>query len=146
MDLLFSFLEPTRAHSALLASYFSKVVICPMLRKTVPLMNYVQAVFMIYVIAAIDSSQSVGFTPAQIAADRGHRPVSLILSNAHRAQNASNLVKVTVVVGLWGWTVVTLSIASLLMFIRCSSKDPGYVNMSGGIKNNVDADVCFLSD
>ncbi|PWA88848.1 SIT4 phosphatase-associated family protein [Artemisia annua] len=43
MNLLFSFLEPTRSHSALLAGYFSKVVICLMVRKTVPLMNYVQA-------------------------------------------------------------------------------------------------------
>ncbi|XP_019257086.1 PREDICTED: serine/threonine-protein phosphatase 6 regulatory subunit 3-like isoform X2 [Nicotiana attenuata] len=43
MNLLFSFLEPSRPHSALLAGYFSKVVICLMLRKTVPLMNYVQA-------------------------------------------------------------------------------------------------------
>ncbi|KAL7613213.1 hypothetical protein Lser_V15G08021 [Lactuca serriola] len=43
MNLLFSFLEPTRPHSALLAGYFSKVVICLMVRKTVPLMNYVQA-------------------------------------------------------------------------------------------------------
>ncbi|KVI09335.1 Armadillo-type fold [Cynara cardunculus var. scolymus] len=43
MNILFSFLEPTRPHSALLAGYFSKVVICLMLRKTVPLMNYVQA-------------------------------------------------------------------------------------------------------
>ncbi|CAI0397868.1 unnamed protein product [Linum tenue] len=43
MDLLFSFLEPERPHSALLAGYFSKVVVCLMLRKTVPLMNYVQA-------------------------------------------------------------------------------------------------------
>uniref|UniRef100_A0A5B7A8X9 Putative serine/threonine-protein phosphatase 6 regulatory subunit 3 isoform X3 n=2 Tax=Davidia involucrata TaxID=16924 RepID=A0A5B7A8X9_DAVIN len=43
MNLLFSFLEPNRPHSALLAGYFSKVVICLMLRKTVPLMNYVQA-------------------------------------------------------------------------------------------------------
>ncbi|KAJ9558882.1 hypothetical protein OSB04_013496 [Centaurea solstitialis] len=42
MNLLFSFLEPTRSHSALLAGYFSKVVVCLMLRKTVPLMNYVQ--------------------------------------------------------------------------------------------------------
>ncbi|CAK9143251.1 unnamed protein product [Ilex paraguariensis] len=42
MNLLFSFLEPNRTHSALLAGYFSKVVICLMLRKTVPLMNYVQ--------------------------------------------------------------------------------------------------------
>ncbi|TYH73691.1 hypothetical protein ES332_D05G346700v1 [Gossypium tomentosum] len=41
MNLLFS-LEPNRPHSALLAGYFSKVVVCLMLRKTVPLMNYVQ--------------------------------------------------------------------------------------------------------
>ncbi|XP_057526692.1 uncharacterized protein LOC130805885 [Amaranthus tricolor] len=43
MDLLFSFLVPERPHSASLAGYFSKVVVCLMLRKTVPLMNYVQA-------------------------------------------------------------------------------------------------------
>ncbi|XP_011040889.1 PREDICTED: serine/threonine-protein phosphatase 6 regulatory subunit 3 isoform X3 [Populus euphratica] len=43
MNLLFSFLEPNRTHSALLAGYFSKVVVCLMLRKTVSLMNYVQA-------------------------------------------------------------------------------------------------------
>ncbi|KAA8544056.1 hypothetical protein F0562_021767 [Nyssa sinensis] len=43
LNLLFSFLEPNRPHSAFLAGYFSKVVICLMLRKTVPLMNYVQA-------------------------------------------------------------------------------------------------------
>ncbi|KAL0436427.1 UNVERIFIED_CONTAM: Homeobox-leucine zipper protein REVOLUTA [Sesamum radiatum] len=43
MDLLFSFLEPNRHHGALLAGYFSKVVVCLMLRKTIPLMNYVKA-------------------------------------------------------------------------------------------------------
>ncbi|KAJ4979795.1 hypothetical protein NE237_010575 [Protea cynaroides] len=43
MNLLFSFLEPNRPHSALLAGYFSKVVVCLMVRKTVPLMNYIQA-------------------------------------------------------------------------------------------------------
>eukprot|EP00268_Persea_americana_P004482 TRINITY_DN1142_c0_g1_i1.p1 TRINITY_DN1142_c0_g1~~TRINITY_DN1142_c0_g1_i1.p1 ORF type:complete len:859 (-),score=207.16 TRINITY_DN1142_c0_g1_i1:383-2959(-) len=43
MDLLFSFLEPSRPHSTLLAGYFSKVVVCLMLRKTLPLMKYVQA-------------------------------------------------------------------------------------------------------
>ncbi|GAA0180034.1 phosphatase modulator [Lithospermum erythrorhizon] len=43
MDVLFSFLEPNRTHSALLAGYFSKVVICLMLRKAVSLVNYVQA-------------------------------------------------------------------------------------------------------
>ncbi|GAV67258.1 SAPS domain-containing protein [Cephalotus follicularis] len=43
MDLLFSFLEPKDTHSTLLAGYFSKVVICLLLRKTVPFMNYVRA-------------------------------------------------------------------------------------------------------
>ncbi|KAG8655250.1 serine/threonine-protein phosphatase 6 regulatory subunit 3 isoform X2 [Manihot esculenta] len=43
MNLLFSFLEPNRPHSAMLAGYFSKVVVCLMVRKTVPLMKYVQA-------------------------------------------------------------------------------------------------------
>ncbi|XP_042519140.1 serine/threonine-protein phosphatase 6 regulatory subunit 2-like [Macadamia integrifolia] len=43
MRLLFSFLEPNHPHSTLLAGYFSKVVICLMLRKTIPFMNYVQA-------------------------------------------------------------------------------------------------------
>ncbi|PIA41720.1 hypothetical protein AQUCO_02200265v1 [Aquilegia coerulea] len=43
MHLLFSFLEPNHSHITLLAGYFSKVVICLMLRKTVPFMNYVQA-------------------------------------------------------------------------------------------------------
>ncbi|XP_073058501.1 uncharacterized protein [Primulina eburnea] len=43
MDLLFSFLDSRRPHSTLLAGYFSKVVICLLLRKTTPLMNYIQA-------------------------------------------------------------------------------------------------------
>ncbi|RWR85822.1 serine/threonine-protein phosphatase 6 regulatory subunit 2 [Cinnamomum micranthum f. kanehirae] len=42
LHLLFSFLRPNRSHSTLLAGYFSKVVICLMLRKTVPFMNYVR--------------------------------------------------------------------------------------------------------
>lgn len=43
MNILFSFLESSRHHSALLAGYFSKVVVCLMVRKTIPLMNYVKA-------------------------------------------------------------------------------------------------------
>ncbi|KAF8048349.1 hypothetical protein N665_2556s0004 [Sinapis alba] len=42
MDLLFAFLEPNRPHSALLAGYFGKVVICLMIRKTAALMNYIK--------------------------------------------------------------------------------------------------------
>ncbi|KAI4368063.1 hypothetical protein MLD38_016669 [Melastoma candidum] len=43
MNLLFSFLEPNNPHSTQLAGYFSKVVVCLLLRKAVPLMNYIQA-------------------------------------------------------------------------------------------------------
>ncbi|XP_057432676.1 uncharacterized protein LOC130725468 [Lotus japonicus] len=43
MNLLFSFLESNHSHSNLLAGYFSKVVVCLLLRKTVPFMQYVQA-------------------------------------------------------------------------------------------------------
>ncbi|KAL3616840.1 hypothetical protein CASFOL_039234 [Castilleja foliolosa] len=43
MDLLFSFLDPEHPHSTQLAGYFSKVVICLLMRKTTPLMNYIQA-------------------------------------------------------------------------------------------------------
>ncbi|CAA6662442.1 unnamed protein product [Spirodela intermedia] len=43
MNLLFSFLDPSRPHSSLLAGYFSKVVVCLMLRKTKPFMSYIQA-------------------------------------------------------------------------------------------------------
>ncbi|KAI5068013.1 hypothetical protein GOP47_0016358 [Adiantum capillus-veneris] len=43
MDLLFSFLEPDRSHGTLLAGYFSKVVICLLLRKTAAVMRYLQA-------------------------------------------------------------------------------------------------------
>ncbi|XP_074272484.1 uncharacterized protein LOC141596280 [Silene latifolia] len=42
MKKLFSFLEPEHSHSTLLAGYFSKVVVCLLMRKTVELMNYIQ--------------------------------------------------------------------------------------------------------
>ncbi|KZV48807.1 serine/threonine-protein phosphatase 6 regulatory subunit 3 [Dorcoceras hygrometricum] len=42
MDLLFSFLDHDRSHTTLLAGYFSKVVVCLLLRKTTPLMSYIQ--------------------------------------------------------------------------------------------------------
>ncbi|KAL2970173.1 hypothetical protein AAZX31_15G123700 [Glycine max] len=43
INLLFSFLDLNHSHSNLLAGYFSKVVVCLLLRKTVPFMQYVQA-------------------------------------------------------------------------------------------------------
>ncbi|GLT26181.1 hypothetical protein SLA2020_012640 [Shorea laevis] len=43
MNLLFSFLDSKHSHSTLLAGYFSKVVICLLLRKMVPFMQYVKS-------------------------------------------------------------------------------------------------------
>ncbi|KAL1320592.1 uncharacterized protein [Arachis hypogaea] len=43
MTKLFSFLEPDHSHGNLLAGYFCKVVVCLLLRKTVPFVQYVQA-------------------------------------------------------------------------------------------------------
>ncbi|KAF3435835.1 hypothetical protein FNV43_RR22927 [Rhamnella rubrinervis] len=106
-----------------------------------------------------------GFTPIQLAFDKGHRHVALSLSKMQGAHNncckakfnsrkntdigyapillsiiillmvlflnsvvaAPNLSKVTAVIGLWAWTVVFLSVGSLISFYRCSSKDPGYI-------------------
>ncbi|KAK6284940.1 hypothetical protein POUND7_003892 [Theobroma cacao] len=42
MNLLFSFLDSNHSHSTLLAGYFSKVVICLLLRKTLPFMQYIK--------------------------------------------------------------------------------------------------------
>ncbi|XP_071719760.1 uncharacterized protein [Rutidosis leptorrhynchoides] len=43
MNLLFSFLEPEHPHNALLAGYFSKVVVSLLLRQSASLMSYIQA-------------------------------------------------------------------------------------------------------
>ncbi|KAK4802144.1 hypothetical protein SAY86_000347 [Trapa natans] len=43
MNLLFSFVEPKHSHGPLLAGYFSKVVICLLLRKPFLLMQYIRA-------------------------------------------------------------------------------------------------------
>ncbi|KAI3524263.1 hypothetical protein L1887_02916 [Cichorium endivia] len=71
----------------------------------------------------------------------GYAPILFCLIFVSTIIFINSVLLVTAVVGLWGWTAVSLSIASLLMFFRCSSKDPGYVNMSGGIKNNADVEI-----
>ncbi|WCJ18128.1 Ankyrin repeat family protein with DHHC zinc finger domain [Euphorbia peplus] len=40
---------------------------------------------------------------------------------------APNLPRVTAVVGIWGWVALSLSLVSLVMFYKCSSKDPGFI-------------------
>ncbi|XP_057976835.1 probable protein S-acyltransferase 23 [Malania oleifera] len=126
---------------------------------------------------------NAGFTPVQLASDKGHRHVAFFLSNAQRQHSkrwadqifsgkignigyahilfciviilmvlfinsvliAPNLPKVTAVVGLWGWMAVSLAIGSLIMFYRCSSKDPGYIKTSRGLVNRTDTEDPLLN-
>ncbi|KAF8404780.1 hypothetical protein HHK36_009669 [Tetracentron sinense] len=126
---------------------------------------------------------NAGFTPAQLASDKGHRHVAFYLSNAQRTHGnyfkdkfctgmmgntgyapillfivvslmvlfinsilaAPNLTKVTAVVGLWGWTAVSLAVCSLIMLYRCSSKDPGYIKNSGDLANYSDTEDPLLN-
>ncbi|KAI8026358.1 putative protein S-acyltransferase 23 [Camellia lanceoleosa] len=121
---------------------------------------------------------NAGFTPVQLASDKGHRHIALFLSNAQNALSkrwvdkvcigrlrdigyahilfclifintilfinsvlfAPDLPKVTAILGLWGWTAVSVVIAALMMFYRCSSKDPGYIKTSGGKGGHTDAE------
>ncbi|KAL0398268.1 UNVERIFIED_CONTAM: Serine/threonine-protein phosphatase 6 regulatory subunit [Sesamum radiatum] len=41
-------LDPERPHGTLLAGYFSKVVVCLLLRKTTPLMNYIRVSLILF--------------------------------------------------------------------------------------------------
>ncbi|PSS29241.1 Protein like [Actinidia chinensis var. chinensis] len=126
---------------------------------------------------------NAGFTPVQLASDKGHQHIALFLSNALRAQSkwwadkvcigrledvgyapilfgticinvilfinsvllAPDLPKVTAVVGLWGWMAVSVVVAALMMFYRCSSKDPGYLKTSGGVGGHTDAQDPLLN-
>ncbi|KAG7977313.1 hypothetical protein I3843_05G025700 [Carya illinoinensis] len=130
------------------------------------------------------AKDNAGFTPVQLASDKGHRHVALFLSNAQRTHSnnncvnklchgkmadigyapilfciiiilmvlfinsvlaAPNLTKVTAVVGLWGWTAVSLAIVSLIMFYKCSSKDPGYVKRQGDVGSHKDTEDLLLN-
>ncbi|XP_071721698.1 probable protein S-acyltransferase 23 [Rutidosis leptorrhynchoides] len=123
-----------------------------------------------------------GFTPAQLASDKGHRHFALFLSNAQRVHRnfcadkifggkvnvgyapilfsyivilviifinsilvAPSLTKVTAMVGLWGWTAVSLAVGALIMFYRCSSKDPGYIRRPGDLGDHKDSEDPLLN-
>ncbi|EXB51440.1 putative S-acyltransferase [Morus notabilis] len=126
---------------------------------------------------------NAGFTPVQLASDKGHRNIAFLLSNAQKAHNnwwrdkifsgkivnkgyapilsciivilmilfmnsvlaAPNLTKVTAVVGLWGWTAISLAVGALIMFYRCSSKDPGYIKRPGDLGSSADTEDALLN-
>ncbi|XP_051146879.1 probable protein S-acyltransferase 23 [Andrographis paniculata] len=121
--------------------------------------------------AELTVKDKAGYTPVELASDKGHRHIALFLSSALRSQSkhwkdricsgcggkagyapvlfslvvinvilfincvlfAPDLTKVTATVGLWGWTGVSLAVCALIMFVRCSSKDPGYIETRAGM-------------
>ncbi|XP_074580026.1 putative protein S-acyltransferase 23 isoform X1 [Curcuma longa] len=46
----------------------------------------------------------------------------------------------TTVVSLWGWIGVSSALISLIMFYRCSSKDPGYIKPNSGKSETHESD------
>ncbi|KAK4481944.1 hypothetical protein RD792_012857 [Penstemon davidsonii] len=78
-------------------------------------------------------TDNTGLTPAQLAADKNHRQVAFFLV-------APNLPRLTAGFGLFAWMGVFSATVGLFLFYRCSSKDPGYINInihdSGNMKDD----------
>ncbi|KAK7400412.1 hypothetical protein VNO78_11618 [Psophocarpus tetragonolobus] len=53
---------------------------------------------------------------------------------------APNLKKITAFVGIWAWMALSLAVAALIMFYRCSSKDPGYIKRPGDVGSQSDTE------
>ncbi|KAG2410029.1 protein S-acyltransferase [Vigna angularis] len=58
---------------------------------------------------------------------------------------APNLGKITATAGLWAWTALSLEAAALIMFYRCSSKDPGYIKRLGDLGTQSDTEDPLLN-
>ncbi|XP_014509577.1 probable protein S-acyltransferase 23 isoform X2 [Vigna radiata var. radiata] len=58
---------------------------------------------------------------------------------------APNLGKITATAGLWAWTALSLEAAALIMFYRCSSKDPGYIKRLGDLGTQSDTEEIGLN-
>ncbi|EEF44063.1 Palmitoyltransferase TIP1, putative [Ricinus communis] len=58
---------------------------------------------------------------------------------------AANLPKVTAVVGLWGWAALSLSVLALIMFYRCSSRDPGFIKRLEDLGKDADTEDPLLN-
>eukprot|EP01018_Ginkgo_biloba_P015937 Gb_13259 [translate_table: standard] len=71
--------------------------------------------------------------------------IVLLLTYISSVITSSTLLKVTAGVGLWAWSAVFLATVGLVMFYRCSSKDPGYIKInSSESQNRKDVDEPFL--
>eukprot|EP00252_Welwitschia_mirabilis_P022671 TRINITY_DN6201_c0_g1_i1.p1 TRINITY_DN6201_c0_g1~~TRINITY_DN6201_c0_g1_i1.p1 ORF type:complete len:623 (+),score=104.75 TRINITY_DN6201_c0_g1_i1:176-2044(+) len=119
-------------------------------------------------------TDNTGCTAAQLASNKGHHHVALVLSNARKVLNnrwndkenirkltklglapilwcmivilliiyvssvitSSTLPRLTAGVGLWAWSGVFFASGGLIMFYKCSSKDPGYLKKNSfGLPN-----------
>ncbi|KAG9156665.1 hypothetical protein Leryth_006624 [Lithospermum erythrorhizon] len=68
----------------------------------------------------------------------------LLVIYTHSVIVASNLPKLTAGFGLFAWSGVFLATAGLVMFYRCSSKDPGYIIMNSHDPQNMRDDEPLL--
>uniref|UniRef100_A0A6M2F5D0 S-acyltransferase n=1 Tax=Populus davidiana TaxID=266767 RepID=A0A6M2F5D0_9ROSI len=70
--------------------------------------------------------------------------ILLLLIYVHSVILASNLPKLTAGFGLLAWLAVFLATAGLVMFYRCSRKDPGYIRMNVHDPQNMKDDEPLL--
>lgn len=68
----------------------------------------------------------------------------LLVTYTHSVIMASDLPKLTVGFGLFAWLGVFLATGGLVMFYRCSSKDPGYIRMNVHDPQNMKDDEPLL--
>ncbi|XP_022861168.1 protein S-acyltransferase 24-like isoform X1 [Olea europaea var. sylvestris] len=68
----------------------------------------------------------------------------LLVTYIHSAVTASNLPKLTAGFGLLAWMGVFLASSGLVLFYRCSSKDPGYIRMNVHDSQNTKDDEPLL--
>ncbi|XP_041003457.1 LOW QUALITY PROTEIN: protein S-acyltransferase 24 [Juglans microcarpa x Juglans regia] len=68
----------------------------------------------------------------------------LLVTYTHSVIIVSNLPKLTAGSGLFAWLGVFLATAGLVMFYRCSSKDPGYIRMNVHDAQNMKDDEPLL--
>ncbi|KAK7264846.1 hypothetical protein RJT34_32458 [Clitoria ternatea] len=68
----------------------------------------------------------------------------LLITYVHSVILATNMPKLTAAAGLLAWFGVFLATAGLVMFYKCSSKDPGYIRMNMHDTHNMKDDEPLL--
>ncbi|XP_037491082.1 probable protein S-acyltransferase 23 isoform X1 [Jatropha curcas] len=82
--------------------------------------------------------------------DTGYAPIlfsiviALMFLFINSVLSAPNLPKVTAVVGLWGFTALSLAVVSLIMFYRCS-RDPGFIKRLEDLGKDADIEDPLLN-